>query len=421
MAQVTEDRADSIAGALYTALTDDLPAIPAVDLSSPDFTFEEDNDSALYNDIPEVSIDQLTAVQLEGPGVFDKMMAAADLHIQREFKGNRIVGADYAKVYTAIITTMMGNAVQFALGSQTAHWQAVTAQMQARQAEIEVTTARVNLETAKVNAMTATYQMEQVKAQVGLTKMEIANANMQHLLLTAQQYEQNYKNENLLPLTKAQQEYTNETLLVDQHMLTTGQINEQNFKVNQLLPITRDQEQYNLDTILVDQHLLLTAQHYEQNYKNVNLLPLTKAQQEYTNETLLVDQHTLTTGQINELTFKVSQLLPITRDQQQYNLDTILVDQHTLIQEQIEAERAKTLNTRQNGTVVAGLIGKQKEVQDQQIASFVAADQYKIAKMYFDGHISQISILDVLPSAPAELASTEISDVMAAARAGVGL
>ena len=305
MAQVTEDRADSIAGVLYTALTDDLPAIPEVDLTGPDYTYEEDNESALYDDVPEVGIDQLTAVQLEGPGVFDKMMAAADLHIQREFKGNRIVGADYAKVYTAIITTMMGNAVQFALGSQTAHWQAVTAQMQARQAEIEVTTARVNLETAKVNAMTATYQMEQVKAQVGLTKMEIANTNMQHLLLTAQHYEQDYKNVNLLPLTKAQQEYTNETLLVDQHKLTTGQINEQNFKVNQLLPITRDQ--------------------------------------------------------------------------QQYNLDTILVDQHTLIQEQVESERAKTLNTRQDGTVVAGLIGKQKEVQDQQIASFVAADQYKIA------------------------------------------
>ena len=310
MAQVDEDRADSIAGVLYTALTDDLPAIPEVDLNGPDFTYEEDNDSALYDDIPEVNIDQLTAVQLEGPGVFDKMMAAADLHIQREFKGNRIVGADYAKVYTAIITTMMGNAVQFALGSQTAHWQAVTAQMQARQAEIEVTTARVNLETAKVNAMTATYQMQQVKAQVGLTKMEIANSNMKHLLLT--------------------------------------------------------------------------AQHYEQDYKNVNLLP-------------------------------------ITRDQQQYNLDTILVDQHTLIQEQVESERAKTLNTRQNGTVVAGLIGKQKEVQDQQIASFVAADQYKIAKMYFDGHISQISILDVLPSPPAELASTEISEVMATARANVNL
>lgn len=310
MAQVDEDRADSIAGVLYTSLTDDLPAIPEVDLSGPDFTYEEDNDSALYADIPEVDIDQLTAVQLEGPGVFDKMMAAADLHIQREFKSNRIVGADYAKVYTAIITTMMGNAVQFALGSQTAHWQAVTAQMQARQAEIEVTTARVNLETAKVNAMTATYQMQQVKAQVGLTKMEIANSNMKHLLLT--------------------------------------------------------------------------AQHYEQDYKNVNLLP-------------------------------------ITRDQQQYNLDTILVDQHTLIQEQVESERAKTLNTRQNGTVVAGLIGKQKEVQDQQIASFVAADQYKIAKMYFDGHISQISILDVLPSPPAELASTEISEVMATARANVNL
>lgn len=347
MPQITEDRADDLAEALYTSLTDDLPDPPEVDFSDPDFDYEEDNDSALYKDIPDVSINELTAVQLEGPGIFDKMMAAADLHIQREFKGNRIVGADYAKVYTAIITTIMGNAVQFSLGSETAHWQAVTAQMQARQASIEVTTARVNLELTKVQAATAAYQMQQVKAQVGLTKMEIANANAQHLLLKAQHYEQDYKNVNLLPLTRAQQEYTNDVLLVDQHLLTTGQINEQNFKVNQLLPITRDQ--------------------------------------------------------------------------QQYNLATILVDQHTLIQEQIESERAKTLDTRQDGTVVVGLIGKQKAVQDQQIASFVAADQYKMAKLYFDGYVSQLSVLSETPPAPAELSQTSISQILADARANVDL
>jgi len=347
MVQVTEDRADSLAGTLYTSLTDDLPTIPIPDFSSPDFVYEEDNDSALYADIPDVSIGTLTDVNLEGEGVFDKMMAAADLHIQREFKGQRIVGADYAKVYTAIITTMMGNAVQFSLGAQTAHWQAVTAQMQAREAEISVVTARVNLETAKINAATATYQMEQTKAQVGLTKMEIANANVQHLLIQAQFFEQDYKNVNLLPLTKAQQTYTNNVLLVDQHLLTTGQINEQNFKVNQLLPITQDQ--------------------------------------------------------------------------QQYNLDTILVDQHKLLQEQIESERAKTLNTRQDGTVVVGLIGKQKDVQDQQISSFVAADQYKMAKMYFDGYVSQLSVLSETPPAPTQLNQTNINQVLTDARANVGL
>lgn len=347
MAQITEDQVDQLADELYVALTEDLPEITPPDLSSPDFTFEEDNDSALYSEIPELGIDQLTVVQLEGSGAFDKMMAAADIHLQREFKGNRIVGAEYAKVYGSLINSLMGNAVQFTLGSQTAHWQAVTAQMQARQAEIEVVTARVTLETAKVNASTAVYQMEQAKAQVGLTKMEIANANAQHLLLRAQLIEQEYKNEELLPLTKAQQKYT------------------------------------------VD--------------------------------TLLVDQHTLNVANIDEARFKVDELMPITRDQQQYNLDTILVDQHTLIGEQIESERAKTLDTRRDSTVVAGLIGKQKDVQDQQIDSFKRADEYKIAKMYFDGHISQISILDVLPSPPDELASTEINEVMAAARAAVGL
>lgn len=347
MTEITEDKVDALANELYTSLTSGLPDVPVPDFTSPDFSFEEDNDSDLYKDVPEVNIDLLTAVQLNGPGIFDKMMSAVDIHLEREFKSNRIVGAEYAKIYSAVINSIMGNAVQFALGSETAHWQAITAQMQARQAEIEVTTARVNLETAKVNAVTATYQMQQVKAQVGLTKMEIANSNAQHLMLKAQTFEQDYKNTNLLPLQKTQLDY---------------QVN-----------------------------------------------------------TLLVDQHELTRGQIDEQTFKVDQLLPINRDQQQYNLENILVDQHKLLQEQIEAERAKTLDTRQNGTVVVGLIGKQKAVQDQQIASFVAADQYKIAKMYFDGYVSMASVLSTVPSVPGELASAEISQVMASARGNVGL
>ena len=68
----------------------------------------------------------------------------------------------------------------------------------------------------------------------------------------------------------------------------------------------------------------------------------------------------------------------------QYQLDQILPQQKVLVVEQIEAQRAQTLNTRTDGTPVAGTLGSQKDLYNQQIDSYKRDAEYKIGKLYSD-------------------------------------
>jgi hypothetical protein len=345
---LNDDKADDLAIDLFNSLTGDLPPVPSIDLTSEDYIFEEDNDSDLYSDVTPVTIKMLTEVNLEGQGVFDQMMAAIDIHINREFKENRITGDQYATVYGGTLAVVLGQAVNFTLQKDMARWQAIAAQMAARKAEIDAVTARVLLEKTKFEAANAQFQMENSKATVALTKMSIANVNGQHLLLMSQ-------------------------------------VEEQRYKVDNLLEITKDQQLYTLETLMPDQHEMLLEQIESERSKTLN---------------------TRTDGGI------ISGLVGKQRAMIQEQID--------LIQEQIESERSKTLDTRTDGTVVVGQVGKQKDLVDEQIDSFIKDAKYKTAKLYFDGFITQYTILDSTP-VPTEMTQAEINEVLVANRTYVGL
>lgn len=346
---LADDMADDMAQDLFDSLVSGLPSVPTVDLTGLDYVFEEDNDSVLYETPEAISLETLTKVQIEGDGVFDKLMSAVDLHINREFKNNRLTGDQYATVYGGSIVAVLAQSVQFALGGDQAKWATIEAQMKARVAEIEATTARVNLEKAKFDAAASQFNMETSRATFALTKMEIANANAQHLLVMSQVEEQRYKVDNLLEITKDQQLYTLNTLMVDQHNLLAEQLESERSK-------TRD------------------------TYS--------------------------TGGTIVGLAGKQRDLL---------------TKQISLTQEQIESERSKTMDTRTDGsTVVVGQVGKQKDLIDEQIDSFIKDAKFKTAKLYFDGFITQYTIND-LTDIPDELVKVEIDSVLASNRAYVGL
>lgn len=76
----------------------------------------------------------------------------------------------------------------------------------------------------------------------------------------------------------------------------------------------------------------------------------------------------------------------------QYNLNYILPQQRLLLTEQTEVQRAQTLNTRTDGTVVAGLLGKQKDLYTQQITSYKRDAEVKAAKLFTDAWTVQKTI-----------------------------
>ena len=75
-----------------------------------------------------------------------------------------------------------------------------------------------------------------------------------------------------------------------------------------------------------------------------------------------------------------------------FNASQILPQQLKLLTEQTEAQRAQTLDTRTDGAVVKGSVGKQKELYSQQITSYQRDAEVKASKLFTDAWITQKTI-----------------------------
>lgn len=430
--------ADEQANALFTSLTADSPTPPTLDLSDSKYDFVKDTDSDLYTDVNTVTLTDLTEVSLEGEGVFDKLMQAMDEHIQREYKGNRITGDQYAKVYTDVSTAVLGQSVSFLLQKDQSKWAAITAQMQARIAEIQATEALINLEKTKVEAQQAVFEMQNAGAQYALTKMNIANADAGYCLTKAQASSETYKRNWLMPAELAIQEYQRSNIMPSEYaakMVTADRIlpaeaavkefenrvlqpleeGIQKFQLEEVLPVQQATQEYQLNqmmpvTLGKEQHLL--------NFQMPAQTDLIKEQRETQRaQTLETRSDALTP--ISGLVGLQKRNLTSDADTKDYNLANtmptqlnLLLEQIDLVAEQKEGERSKTMDVRSDGsTIIEGSVGKQKDLYDQQIDSFVKDAKQKAAKMYLDGWITQ-KTLDENLAAPSELEVPSVSAVL---------
>ncbi len=75
-----------------------------------------------------------------------------------------------------------------------------------------------------------------------------------------------------------------------------------------------------------------------------------------------------------------------------YNLDNILPQNLELLKEQTEVQRSQTSNTRTDGTTVAGSVGKQKDLYNQQIVSYQRDAEIKASKPFVDAWITMKTI-----------------------------
>jgi hypothetical protein len=135
--------------------------------------------------------------------------------------------------------------------------------------------------------------------------------------------------------------------------------------------------EYNLANILPSQKLLIDAQKDQAIAQTANI-----------------------TAQTAGVTYTTANILPAQKvalddahDQAVYQLANILPEQKFMLHEQGEAQRAQTWNTRQDalGTVV-GVMGKQKDLYTQQIASYQRDAEVKAAKLFTDAWITMKTI-----------------------------
>lgn len=428
---------DDLAQQLFDSLVADAPTPPIVDFSDEKFAYEADLTSALYTDTAPISLAELTAVDLNGSGVFDKLMASMDLHIQREFKGNRITGDQYAKVYTEVMGGVLGSSVQFLLAKDQAHWAAITAQMQARISEIQVTKSLIELEEAKVLTQKAIFDMKNSGAQYSLTKLQLATENQKHFLLSAQTNIEEYRLANLLPAELAIQQYQRSDVLpstvaineVQSARVLPAEASIKEYIHSDLQPIEKATAQYNLNTSLplktsIDQFQLdsllpvqLGQEEHKLNFQLPAATNLIKEQWEAQRAQTLntrTDGLTAVTGLIG----KQKESLDTDIQMKQYQIDFVLPVQLDLVKEQREAERSKTLNVRTDGQTVVGSVGKQKDLYSQQIDSFIKDARYKTAKMYLDNWITQKTLDEnIIP--PTELTAANAATILAEHRLSV--
>lgn len=100
--------------------------------------------------------------------------------------------------------------------------------------------------------------------------------------------------------------------------------------------------------------------------------------------------------------------------------NNILPKQETLLGEQIEVQRAQTLDTRTDGAIVTGSVGKQKDLYTQQITSYQRDAETKAVKLYTDAWITQKTIDEGL-LAPDQFTNSNLNSILSRLRTNLNL
>ena len=159
--------------------------LPNIDMSGTDWDLPGGINNPVLGEIPRLTNDDLTTKTVDGTGTFDYLMKSVSVHLQAEFKANRITGAEYVKAYIELASAAMGNATQFLVQRDAAFYQAALVQMQ-------ILNQRAALAIAKAQFINMKYEALTAKSVYGVNKLRLSNESIAYC--TAQ-----YNLNNMLP------------------------------------------------------------------------------------------------------------------------------------------------------------------------------------------------------------------------------
>ena len=445
--------ADTTANELMVSLLGDEDfSVPTVDFNDPKYQFPDSTD--LYKHVVKVSNEDVTTGEIDGNGTFDVLMRSISKHLSKEYGAGRITGGEYTKAYTALVEAGLSQAVQFVLQKEQVFWQNQLGQLQAITALIGLESNKVEYAKLKFDALTG-------KVNYAMTKIKLANEDAQYCI-------SKYNLENILPAQLSNLVAEKEGKDVSNR---TGEYSLANILPGQLQGLTKENEgkgianstaTYNLSNLLPRQGELLDAQKANMSGKTaidaytlaqtmpkqLELLGLEGEGKEIQNDTatynldwMLPAQLALLKAQADKAAvdtstaqYNLSSILPanlalliaqkdkLLKDNETatYNLTNLLPKQAQLLAEQIEVQRAQTMDTRTDGVPVTGSVGKQKELFSQQILSYQRDSELKAAKVFSDVWITQKTMDEGL-TAPSNFTNAAIDVIMTTVRANNGL
>lgn len=382
----SHSNADLLANNLFTTLTAGSDfTLPVVNFAGTEFQYSTEAAAAVGAILTEAD---LTERLVGGNGMFDGLMVAMSDHLRAEYDKGRITGQEYATAYISMTQTALGSAVQYLLQKDNAYWQGQLIQMQTRTAEVALVTARIQAEIAKADLVKSQLETKTVAANYALSKMQLSTEDAKHAGLEAQTLQTTYQTNFLLPAQVAASTKQNEKL---------------DFEIDFLLPKELLKADKGIE-LMTSQISTATAQKDQILYQTASILPAQKLG--YEADTAIKN-------------YQVGSLLPAqtaghTLDNlaKTFTNDFLLPEQLISLKEQNEGHRAKTMDTRMDGiTPVAGAIGMQTALYDQQITSYKRDAETKVGKMLLDTWITQMSINeDTLP--PTSLSNARIDTVV---------
>lgn len=265
-------------------------------------------------------------------------------------------------------------------------------------AQIAAIMGKVQLKTASVELAIAEIRAANNKAEFGLTKLKMANEDAQYCINQKQLDTMAYNLATVLPAQVALSAKELETTTYNLATVLPKQV--------ELTQSKLDTEAYNLTFMLPKQLQLtdsqLAASAYNVSYTLPAQLTMLKEQVE-TQRANTMDTRTDGTA-IQGTVGKQQQVAD-------YNLDNMLPAQLILVKEQGEVQRAQTLDTRVDGAAVVGSVGKQKALYSQQIISYQRSSEINAAKLFTDAWISNAAINEGL-ELPASFTAANVSTVL---------
>lgn len=354
------------ANALYTALANDL----SIELNLPALEVVTDFPVPVDPSLPQIdplTIAELTTATTDGTGVFDVLMKAVNAHLEKQFKANRITGAEYAKVYLGSITAVMQFGTQFLLSKDRAQLENLQILETVKLAQVQTVKAHAELQLVRAQIQTAYYQA----AEMRLKAYTLRNAYAQSKMDLVLGYNNVLEAESKQKLTNAQYQatyaQTHDTL--DDGTPVTGVVGAD--RVMKELQGQLVGEQYELARSEVRDTLSTGG-----TFAGMTAIKkaTAEAQRKLTLEQL--DTQRAQTKETLEGGGAIQGLVSKEKATKEAQIKLIL--------EQYETQRGQTRGTLSTGEGVLGLVGAQTRLYDQQIVSYKRDAENKAVKMLLD-------------------------------------
>lgn len=129
-----------------------------------------------------ITNEDLTTKVVDGTGIFDELMTAANAHLTYQWEQDRITGSSYAEVYLGQLTAVLGQAVLFLTERDKTYLNNLLVQAQIKLADAQVALAAQDLLNKQQELLNAQKQMELMEQQIQLAEKQVELADKELLV-----------------------------------------------------------------------------------------------------------------------------------------------------------------------------------------------------------------------------------------------